>query len=137
MKFLITLLLTLTMLSCKKNDLKKGIGEDITLCFEDKGIISDLENQLEIEFINLVEDSRCPEGSQCIWAGRAVIELRINSIEEVKLGIGDLQSATNAPYLNRVEFGNYKITLLEVNYDKKRHRGNEEKYFAVLRVDRK
>jgi hypothetical protein len=137
MKFLITLLLTLTMLSCKKNDLTKGIGEEITLCFGDKGIISELENQLEIEFINLVEDSRCPEGSQCIWAGRAVIELRINSIAEVKIGIGDLQSATNAPILNIVEFDKYRIALLVVSYDKKRHRGKEEKYFVGLRVDRK
>src|SRR5690606_37450634 len=30
---------------------------------------------IEIEFVRVVEDSRCPEGVDCIWAGRAVIEV--------------------------------------------------------------
>ena len=29
----------------------------------------------------VVEDSRCPEGVQCIWAGRAVIRAKLESVE--------------------------------------------------------
>jgi hypothetical protein len=32
---------------------------------------------LTVTFAALVEDSRCPIGSQCIWAGRAVISLTV------------------------------------------------------------
>ena len=74
---------------------------------------------------------------QCIWAGRAVVELRINSKDVIRLGIGDLQSNTTDPYFNMVEYGNYNITLLSVNYNKKRQIGKEEKYDIVIQVDRK
>jgi hypothetical protein len=137
MKNIVILLLTLTLISCKKYDLTKDIGEEITICFEEKGTIKDNENQVELKFIHLVEDSRCPEGVQCIWAGRAVVEIRINSTDIITLAIGDLTGATNTPYVNFVEYNNYKITLLEVTYNKKKHQGKEEKYQIKLRVDKK
>lgn len=137
MKLLITLVLILTVFSCKKKDEIVSIGTEMSLCFGNKGIVLDNENQLEIEFIKLIEDSRCPEGMQCIWAGRAVVELRINSKDVIRLGIGDLQSNTTDPYFNMVEYGNYNITLLSVNYNKKRQIGKEEKYDIVIQVDRK
>jgi hypothetical protein len=137
MKIIVLLLLTLTLISCKKHDLTKDIGEEITICFEEKGTIKDNENQVELKFIHLVEDSRCPEGVQCIWAGRAVVEIRINSTYKITLGIGDLTGATNTPYVNFVEYNNYRITLLEVTYNKKKHQGKEEKYQIKLRVDKK
>lgn len=137
MKFVLILFMTFTILSCKKHDLTKEIGEELTLCFEEKGIIKDNENQLEVEFIKLLEDSRCPEGVQCIWAGRAVVELRINSTEMKTLGNGDLTGATNSPFANSVEYNNYRITLLAVSYDKRRHQGKEKKYQIKLRVDKK
>lgn len=31
-----------------------------------------------IELIQVLEDSRCPEGVQCVWAGRARIELEVH-----------------------------------------------------------
>lgn len=33
--------------------------------------------QLRITFLKVVEDSRCPQGTQCVWAGKAVINLAI------------------------------------------------------------
>lgn len=137
MKIIVLLLLTLTLFSCKKHDLTKDIGEEITICFEEKGTIKDYENQIDLKFIHLVEDSRCPEGVQCIWAGRAVVEIRINSTDIITLAIGDLTGATNTPYVNFVEYNNYKITLLEVTYKQKKHQGKEEKYQIKLRVDKK
>lgn len=137
MKIIVLLLLTLTLVSCKKHILTKDIGEEITICFEEKGTIKDNENQVELKFIHLVEDSRCPEGVQCIWAGRAVVEIRINSTDIITLAIGDLTGATNTPYVNFVEYNNYRISLLEVTYKQKKYQGKEEKYQIKLRVDKK
>lgn len=34
-----------------------------------------LPDGLRLEFADVIEDSRCPQGVQCVWAGRARIEL--------------------------------------------------------------
>lgn len=36
-------------------------------------------SKLKIKFLSLVEDSRCPEGVDCIWAGNARIKVRVTS----------------------------------------------------------
>ena len=39
----------------------------------------DVDGGPEIEFLRLEEDSRCPRGVNCIWAGQATIVLAITS----------------------------------------------------------
>jgi len=34
-------------------------------------------SDLNIKFIGLVEDSRCPENARCVWAGNAKIKLEV------------------------------------------------------------
>ncbi|MGI8788733.1 MAG: hypothetical protein ACR2HG_13340 [Pyrinomonadaceae bacterium] len=34
---------------------------------------------LTIKFVSLIEDSRCPEGVNCIWAGNARIKVQVKS----------------------------------------------------------
>jgi hypothetical protein len=34
-------------------------------------------NGLTVTFVGVKEDSRCPENARCVWAGNAVVELRI------------------------------------------------------------
>ncbi|HEY0429870.1 MAG TPA: hypothetical protein VGC76_18955 [Pyrinomonadaceae bacterium] len=36
-------------------------------------------SKLKIKFVSLVEDSRCPEGTQCVWAGNAKIKVQITT----------------------------------------------------------
>ena len=35
--------------------------------------------EASVTFVRVVEDSRCPKGVQCVWAGNATIELRVTS----------------------------------------------------------
>lgn len=35
-------------------------------------------SKLNIKFVELIEDSRCPEGTQCVWAGNAKIKIQIS-----------------------------------------------------------
>ena|SRR5688572_3414500 len=35
------------------------------------------EERVKINFVAVAEDSRCPEGAQCIWAGNAKIALTV------------------------------------------------------------
>jgi hypothetical protein len=42
-------------------------------------------SKLTIKFVSLVEDSRCPEGTNCIWAGNAKIKVKVSSARESKI----------------------------------------------------
>lgn len=35
------------------------------------------KDKLTIKFISVVEDSRCPEGVKCVWAGNAKVQLKL------------------------------------------------------------
>lgn len=34
---------------------------------------------VSVKFMEVVEDSRCPEGVNCIWAGRAIVKVQVIS----------------------------------------------------------
>ena len=34
-------------------------------------------SKLKIKFVSVVEDSRCPEGTNCIWAGNAKVKIQV------------------------------------------------------------
>lgn len=47
-----------------------------------------------IKFLDVVEDSRCPEGVSCIWAGRAIVKVEVTSggkSEEKTLIFGEVR----------------------------------------------
>ncbi len=49
-------------------------------------------NGVSIEPLRVIEDSRCPEGAMCIWAGRLVVLVQLSSgtkTEEVSLTQGE------------------------------------------------
>jgi hypothetical protein len=37
------------------------------------------KDKLTIEFASLVDDSRCPQGTTCVWAGNAKIQVKVKS----------------------------------------------------------
>jgi hypothetical protein len=64
--------------------LQARVGEEFRLAV---GQAASLEpGPVSIEFLGVVEDSRCPEDVQCIQAGRAVVSLRIDG-DEVRLTV--------------------------------------------------
>ena len=45
-----------------------------------------------VKFLEVIEDSRCPEGVNCMWAGRAIVKAEVTSngkTEEVTLIFGE------------------------------------------------
>jgi len=42
------------------------------------------KGRLKIKFLSVEEDSRCPEGVQCIWAGNAKIKIAVSGMYETK-----------------------------------------------------
>ncbi len=56
------------------------------------GIVDNLtQRTLIVRFDEVVEDSRCPEGAYCFWAGRAIVAVSLNG-ERLQLTAADSDS---------------------------------------------
>lgn len=63
-------------------------------------------NGLTIEFVELVEDSRCPVDVDCIWAGNAKINVRVS-----KNGKSKLIELNTMPETVIASYAGYKFKL--------------------------
>ncbi|UCC81236.1 MAG: hypothetical protein JSW64_07740 [Candidatus Zixiibacteriota bacterium] len=68
---------------------------------------------LSIKFVNVTEDSRCPVGVECIWAGQAKIEVEIKR-EDEEPEIIVLTSQAGREELAEMQVKDYFIKLLKV-----------------------
>ncbi|HLG13021.1 MAG TPA: hypothetical protein VJH03_00635 [Blastocatellia bacterium] len=67
--------------------------------------------KLKITFASVAEDSRCPKGVDCIWAGngRIVLEVRKKSKKPARLSLNTLQAPTEGNYRQ------YRIRLVRLD----------------------
>jgi hypothetical protein len=67
-------------------------------------------NGIRIKFIDMLEDSRCPTDTQCIWAGNAKIKIGLSnsgrSAKQVELNTGLKPQS--------IVFGGYEIKLIKL-----------------------
>ncbi|MDZ7693021.1 MAG: hypothetical protein U5K69_18170 [Balneolaceae bacterium] len=92
------------------------IGEQITIQKEG----------LSITFKELLDDSRCPKGVYCVWAGNAKVAIQVND-EKAKLNT-HLEPKT-------VNISEYSVTLVSVNpYPEYKTKIREEEYVLTLVV---
>jgi len=71
---------------------------------ETKGVLG---SKLNIKFLGIVEDSRCPKGTTCIWAGNAKVSIRVWKKNQKPVDL-ELNSTLDP---RAVEFSGYQITL--------------------------
>ncbi len=38
----------------------------------------DSKSKITVKFVSVAEDSRCPEGTTCVWAGNAVVKVQVS-----------------------------------------------------------
>jgi len=86
--------------------LSAKIGQEIILEPGQKVILPD--ESLELRFIKIVSDSRCPKGATCIWAGEvsSLVEIKYQNQEQsiVLTQSGGSDQGSN-------EFAGYKIAF--------------------------
>lgn len=76
------------------------------------------EDNLEVTFLKVLNDSRCPQGVQCVWQGNAEIVLKIKNPEQnisefVNLKI-DGKNHRNSSNHEEVKVNEFKFSLLEL-----------------------
>lgn len=92
-----------------------------------------VQSKLTIRFLSLVEDSRCPTGVQCIWAGNGKIKVSIKrGTAAAKVFEMDTNGANNT-----IAHGGYKITLKDLTpHPASNIRINRNGYVATFSVDK-
>jgi hypothetical protein len=112
-----------------------GIGGNVELPFTvdlQAGASQRVNSDLSIRFVGVTNESRCPTGAQCAWAGNAEVELALS-------GSGDQVTHLNTgvQYPKTEKYHGYTITLQELKpYPVLGQTIAPGSYTAVLVVDR-
>ncbi len=96
---------------------KAKVGEDFTIVVGESIVLED-DLMFRIRFDSVVGDSRCPEGVQCIWAGRADAVFSLTQGEQtqrVTLATGDFSQGGKG----ESQFGPYILKLKAIAPPKK------------------
>ena len=82
------------------------------------------EYEMNITFKKMAEDSRCPEGVNCIWAGVATAEIEVMGLATRPniLKISTMQDG-NRGYAKSQDFNGYQISLEQVTPNTTSDRG--------------
>ncbi|MCA1816634.1 MAG: hypothetical protein LC746_09560 [Acidobacteria bacterium] len=86
---------------------------------------------LKITFVSVKDDSRCPEGATCVWAGNARAHV---SVRDAKGDCAEFDLNTNLTPKD-YDFGAYKIALAELSpHPSVKHQPKPDEYVATLVV---
>ena len=102
-------ILFLSFSACKKEDLLTGINNTIELNFGKEATFVDAN--LNLLFEEIIEESRCPIGVDCIHAGRVVVQI---GVAPSNLAIPN-DAKISLEVDQKDTLGNIVFTLLEVN----------------------
>ncbi len=129
MKYFVFVILALSVIGCDSSTGPTGPGldEEFVLAF---GQTVTLKNySLTITFKSVLEDSRCPTGAECVWAGNAKIVIEVSQTD---IELNTTLEPKQAGYLA------YSIQLLAVNpYPKLNEQLQPEDYSIKLIVTRR
>ena len=90
------------------------------------------KSNLTVKFVSLIEDSRCPEGANCVWAGNAKIKIEIS--KNGKKETFDLNTTVEPKVAT---FNGYAIELLSLTpVPKENIRINRNGYIATFAVSK-
>jgi hypothetical protein len=112
--------------------MRKQLQDKVVLAVGQSVKIKDTDVTLSFEEI---EDSRCPTGVTCIWAGDAVVKIGVKSSDKPQ---SSLTLHTNSRFARDGEYEGYRITLTAVMpYPAGDNPPRRDQYRASLTLERK
>jgi len=109
------------------------LGKEVSLKIG-RALVVESEN-LEIKFLGMTSDSRCPKGTDCVWAGQVIVMVNVWKAGE-NLGEFELID-TNGGGLSPTQVDNYEIFLLKVEpYPEVNKTINTKDYSITIKVDK-
>ncbi len=115
--------LTVLMVGCKMSDGTTAIN---TVQFDngDSTVLSLKEGQahilptsgVRVALRQVLEDSRCPKGVQCVWAGVGIVEIELTGHDgKTSLDTISTVEVKRMGYKQSTSFANHRITLEALN----------------------
>jgi hypothetical protein len=96
------------------------------------------EQKLSVKFVSVPEDSRCPTGVNCIWAGNVRVQLQVTKAKSKPVKIELSLNPRDFPDGEAADCGNYKIKLVKVDpYPVADQQLKASDYTATLSVSKK
>jgi hypothetical protein len=92
-----------------------------------------VRGDIRVRFVSIVEDSRCPVGTNCVWAGNAKVRVRVTD----RFGKTATVEMNTTMGQKGVHFGGYAINLKSLTpLPRPRGRLTPSRYTAVFSVER-
>jgi hypothetical protein len=94
---------------------------------------------LQLTFVSVDEDSRCPREVMCVWQGRAVIRVRaeVNDADQGEVALTTTVVPGNGPSTADATIGPYTLRLVEMTpYPSVSQQPGKDEYVATVRVTR-
>lgn len=93
----------------------------------------DSKSSITVKFVSVSEDSRCPEGATCVWAGNAKVQVQVSmNGSEPKT----FEANTNLGIRGN-SYDNYAIYLTELSpAPKSKKKGDYTATFSITRLSR-
>lgn len=134
MRFMVGLVLLFLLSGCEQNSVsvvRAYLDQEFSLKVGQQASVRG--EDLRITFRAVVEDSRCPEGAMCIWAGNGRIEVELRS-KGFAATILELNTYMEP---KRISYVDYQIQLKSLwPYPRLGARINPSDYVATLMVSR-
>lgn len=131
-RHLVPLLLTVALAACRSAggpaSHVASLDREIQLAPKEQAVFG--QQGLTVEFLRVLEDSRCPSDVTCVWAGEAKVQLsaRIGAAEAVQHEITAGQQAT---------LGEFRLVVVRVQPERISTREiAPEEYRVTLRAER-
>jgi hypothetical protein len=131
-KWLILPLVLIFLLGCGPSDINANLGEKFTLAIGQSARIT--SEGMEVNFIEVIADSRCPEGVQCIWAGEASSLIEISSADAGWRIVLTQPGPTEPP---QTDFFDYVIIFSLQPYPKAGEEIKDKDYRLELKIEKK
>jgi len=88
--------------------------------------------QLTLKFLSVSEDSRCPQGTNCIWEGNGKVNIELTPTGQTSYVV---ELNTAMPLKSDATYLNYKISLLDLQpYPSAGSTIQQSEYIATVRV---
>ena len=104
---LLVLVLLMPLLSACSSSLKASLDNQFTLTPGQSARIT--SEGMDIKFIGETQDSRCPTGVECIWAGQVICDIELT--KDGNKNQVTLTESAGSGLTTGYTFQNYKITF--------------------------
>jgi uncharacterized Zn finger protein len=112
------------------------LNQNFVLRVGQEALIAD--QKLTVKFVSVTEDSRCPKGVNCIWAGNVRVKLQVTKAKSKPFKVELSLNPRDFPDGESSDYGNYRIKLSGVDpYPVKDQQLTARDYTVTLSVAKK